>query len=290
MDVTDAGAALRGAWGSGFALVVALAVVVFVLATDGTIPLRVTVDRYTAHLDRRMKALFLRTPATRVVQAQAVAALVILALALAGGGFVVAALLVAVPFVPGIVLDRLRAARIEAIEDQIDGFLLALANALKTTASIGDGLRSVHAVIRPPLRDDLGLVLKEMRVGSALDQALLVLAQRVGSRQFDMALSTILIGRQVGGNLPRILEASAASFREMARLEGVVRTKTAEGRFQLIVLALFPFLIAAGLETISPGCFEPLREGIVGPFLLLVAGICWAASIVVARKILAVDL
>ena len=100
MDVTDAGAALRGAWGSGFALVVALAVVVFVLATDGTIPLRVTVDRYTAHLDRRMKALFLRTPATRVVQAQAVAALVILALALAGGGFVVAALLVAVPFVP----------------------------------------------------------------------------------------------------------------------------------------------------------------------------------------------
>ena len=290
MDVSDATAALRGAWGAGFALIVALAVVVFVLATDGTIPLRVTLDRYTAHLERRMKALFVRTPAVRVVQAQAAAAFLILALALAGGGPVVASLLLVVPFVPSLVLDRLRAQRIEAIEDQIDGFLLALANALKTTASIGDGLRSVHAVIRPPLRDDLGLVLKEMRVGSALDQALLVLAQRVGSRQFDMALSTILIGRQVGGNLPRILEASAASFREMARLEGVVRTKTAEGRFQLIVLALFPFFIAAGLETISPGYFEPLQEGVIGPFLLLVAGICWAASIVVARKILAVDL
>ncbi len=290
MDLTDAATAMRGAWVAGFALVIGVAVIVFVLATDGTIPLRVTLDRYTAHLDRRMKPLFIRTPATRVVQAQGALALLLIALALAGGGWPIALLVLAIPFVPGIVLDRLRQQRVEAIEEQIDGFLLALANALKTTASIGDGLRSVHAVIREPLRQDLGLVLKEMRVGSALDQALLVLAQRVGSRQFDMALSTILIGRQVGGNLPRILESSAASFREMARLEGVVRTKTAEGRFQLIVLALFPFVIASGLELISPGYFEPLREGVIGPMLLLVAGICWAASIVVARRILAVDL
>jgi tight adherence protein B len=290
VDLTAAAAAMRGAWIAGFALVVGLAVVVFVLASDGTIPLRLTLDRYTAHLDRRMKALFIRTPAKAVVQMQAAAALVLIALALAGGGWPVALFALVIPFVPGAVLDRLRQQRVEAIEDQIDGFLLALANALKTTASIGDGLRSVHAVIRDPLRQDLGLVLKEMRVGSALDQALLVLAQRVGSRQLDMALSTILIGRQVGGNLPRILESSASSFREMARLEGVVRTKTAEGRFQLIVLALFPFVIATGLELISPGYFEPLREGVIGPVLLLVAGICWAASIVVARKILAVDL
>lgn len=117
MDVSDAAAALRGAWGAGFALVVALAVVVFVLATDGTIPLRVSLDCYTAHLERRMKALFLRTPAVRVVQAQGVAALLLLALALAGGGIAVGSLLLLVPFVPGLVLDRLRAQRVAAIED-----------------------------------------------------------------------------------------------------------------------------------------------------------------------------
>ena len=290
MDVNGATVALRWAWVSGFAVVLAAAALVYVLASDGTIPLRVVVDRYIAHLDAKLRALFLRTPAVRIVQAQAISALVIFALALAGGGWLVGSLLLLVPVVPSLALERLRLQRIEAIEEQIDGFLLALANALKTTASIGDGLRSVHAVLREPLRQDLGLVLKEMRVGSALDQALLMLGQRVGSRQFDMALSTILIGRQVGGNLPRILEASASSFREMSRLEGVVRTKTAEGRFQLIVLALFPFFIAMGLEAISPGYFEPLRDGVLGPFLLLIAGISWAASIVVARKILAVDL
>ncbi len=290
MDLSGAAAALRWAWVSGFVLVFAAAGLVYVLASDGTIPLRVALNRYVAHLDGRLRSLFLRTPAMRIVQAQAAAGLVILALALAGGGWFVASLLLLVPVAPSLVFDRLRAERIEAIEEQVDGFLLALANALKTTASIGDGLRSVHAVMREPLRQDLGLVLKEMRVGSALDQALLMLGQRVGSRQFDMALSTILIGRQVGGNLPRILEASASSFREMSRLEGVVRAKTAEGRFQLIVLAVFPFFIAVGLESISPGYFEPLSDGVLGPVLLLVAGVSWAASIVVARKILAVDL
>ena len=69
-----------------------------------------------------------------------------------------------------------------------------------------------------------------------------------------------------------------------------MRAKTAEGRFQLIVLAVFPFFLAVGLESISPGYFEPLSDGVLGPVLLLVAGVSWAASIVVARKILAVDL
>lgn len=290
MDVSDAHAALRWAWASGLTVVAACAVIVFVLANDGTIPLRVAVERYTARLDGRLKALFLPARGARIVQAQATSTFVLLAFALAFGSPLVACVMLAIPFVPGVVLERLRQERVEAIEEQIDGFLLALANALKTTASIGDALRSVHVVVREPLRQDLGLVLKEMRVGSALDQALLVLSQRVASRQFDMALSTILIGRQVGGNLPRILEASASSFREMARLEGVVRAKTAEGRFQLIVLALFPFLLALCLEFISPGYFEPLREGALGPVLVLVAGVCWAASFVVARKILSVDI
>jgi hypothetical protein len=80
------------------------------------------------------------------------------------------------------------------------------------------------------MRQEVDLALKEMKVGSTLDQALLHMAARVGSRQLDSALSSILIGRQVGGNLPRVLETTAGTLREMRRLEGVVRTKTAGAR------------------------------------------------------------
>ncbi len=46
----------------------------------------------------------------------------------------------------------------------------------------------------------------------------------------------------------------------MARLQGVVRTKTAEGKAQLWVLAVFPALMLILFDTVSPGYFTPLTE------------------------------
>ena len=80
-----------------------------------------------------------------------------------------------------------------------------------------------------PLKEEVELATKEMRVGSSLDQALLNMAGRVGSRQLDSALSAVLIGRQIGGDLPHILETTASTLREMARLEAVVRIQDGRG-------------------------------------------------------------
>jgi tight adherence protein B len=184
----------------------------------------------------------------------------------------------------------MRRRRVLAIEAQIDGFLLALANALKATPSLGDAFRSVGTLLPDPLREDIATAVKEMRFGATLEQALTLMASRVNSRQLDSALSAVLIGRQVGGNLPKILEATANSLREMARLEGVVRTKTAEGKMQLWVLALFPAFIVLALNGVSPGYFDPLTHSFVGYVCTTVAALFWVASLVVARKVLAVDL
>jgi tight adherence protein B len=134
------------------------------------------------------------------------------------------------------------------------------------------------------------LAIKEMRVGSTLDQALLNMAGRIGSRQLDSALSAIVIGRQIGGNLPEILETTAHTLREMARLEGVVKSKTAEGKAQLWVMAIFPFLMILALDTVSAGYFAPLQSSVMGYVVSLLAGGFWVASLVVARKVLSVDI
>jgi hypothetical protein len=40
----------------------------------------------------------------------------------------------------------------------------------------------------------------------------------------------------------------------------------------------------------QPGYFDPLQRSIIGWIMLTVAGICWLASLLLARKVLAVDL
>lgn len=245
--------------------------------------------RYIANLERKLRSMFIWTPAKYVAYGQiaAVFGLMVFHLTIELPlWYVFVALVLAAPYV---YIERMRRKRVEAIEDQLDGFLTALANALKSIPSISTAFVSIQPIMRAPLRDEVELAMKEMRVGSTLDQALLNMAGRVGSRQLDSALSAIVIGRQIGGNLPTILETTAETLREMSRLEGVVKTKTAEGKAQLWVLAVFPVLMIVALDSVSAGYFAPLSQSIAGYIISFFAGAFWLASLLVARKVLSVD-
>lgn len=248
------------------------------------------IQQYTVYLERKLRLLFVWTPGRMILLAQVAAIFFVLLIAALFGLRYWFVFVVLILVGPAVVIERMRRKRVEAIEQQLDGFLMSLANALKSTPSLGDAFVSIQRLIPYPMRDEVELAAKEMRIGSTLEQALLVMASRIGSRQVDSALSAILIGRQIGGNLPRVLDATAAALREMARLEGVVRTKTAEGKMQLWVLALFPVFLMLAFGTVKEGYFDPLTQSFIGYLLVVIALMFWIASIVVARNILDVDI
>jgi tight adherence protein B len=246
--------------------------------------------RYVAHLERQLRLMFIFMPGTHIAQGQLFGVFAILVLhALVDIPFWWAFIL-GVLIVPPLYIEKMKQKRVETIETQIDAFLMALSNALKATPSVADAFISIQGLIAPPLQQEIELSVKEMRLGSSLDQSLLHMAGRVGSRQFDTALSAVLIGRQLGGNLPQILDTTAATFREMGRLEGFVRSKTAEGKAQLFVLAVFPFGLIYALNALQPGYFNELSSGVLGYIVSILAGVFWIASLLVARKILNVDI
>jgi len=247
-------------------------------------------SNYVGYLDRALRNLFLPTRGTLIALLQLIGVGLCVAVGLASNEN---AFFLGVPVClvsPPLVIRHLRKQRLQAIEAKIENFLLTLANALKATPSIGSALSYTQPLLAAPLDQELELALKEMRVGSSLDQALLNLAARVQSPQIDAALASLLIGRQVGGNLTQILETTAATLREMSRLRGVVRSKTAEGKSQLFVLALFPAVLVFLFDWLKPDYFAPLLHNVVGALVGLMALALWAASIVLARKVLMVDL
>ncbi len=276
-------------WGGIALLVVALFVTAWALLADPQSILLRYWGRYLALLDRKLRMMFIWTPAKYIAYAQLAAAFLLLALHLLVDLPLWYVFVALVGVGPAWYIERMRQKRLLAIEEQLDGFLTALANALKSIPSIASAFQSVAPILRPPFKDEVELAIKEMRVGSTLEQALLNMAGRVGSRPLDSALSAIVIGRQIGGDLPQILETTAETLREMARLEGVVKTKTAEGKAQLWVLAVFPFLMIVALNAIKEGYFAPLSESIAGYVIAFLAGSFWLASLVVARKVLSVD-
>jgi tight adherence protein B len=247
--------------------------------------------RYTSSLERKLRPMFIFTPGRMIAFGQlgALFCLFVVHLVVIDLPIFPLWLIVAVA-APVLQIEQMRLKRVDALEKQLDGFMLALANALKAIPSIGAAFNSVAPILQSPIREEIELASKEMKVGSTLDQALLHMAARIGSRQVDSALSAILIGRQVGGNLARVLETTAASIREMGRLDGVVRTKTAEGKMQLYVIGLLPFAMILLLSVMSPGFFDPLTKTPAGYLLIIVAVGCWVTALLWARKILAVDI
>ncbi len=280
-------------WGALGALTLAIFVAVLQMASDETgLPYRYW-GRYTGVLDRKLRSMFIFNVTGRLI---AFGQLAVIFLLLAAGltiddipyGADRILILVAL-FAPYAWIEKMRRERVLRIDDQLDNFILALANALKTTPSIGAAFNSVVIVIEDPIKKEVDLAIKEMKVGSTLDQALLHMAARVGSRSLDSALSAILIGRQVGGNLPKVLETTAHTLREMKRLEGVIRTKTADGRMQMWVIALMPVVFIVILSQMFTGYFNPLTQSVTGYIIIIIIGGCWVGSLLLARKVLQVD-
>jgi tight adherence protein B len=245
---------------------------------------------YCVSLERKLRNMFLSTRGDHIAAAQLAAMVIVACLGLSASLAYWFLWLPVIAVAPALYIEKMRRDRLQRIESKVDSFILTLANALKSTPSIGNALAYSETLVSTPMDQEIGLALKEIRVGTTVDQALLNMAARIRSPQLDATLAGILIGRQVGGDLPRILETTAETLREIARLQGVVRAKTAEGKAQLGVLAVFPALLLVVFDMASPGYFAPLTASFVGWVVMAIALGCWLGSLALARGVLMVDI
>lgn len=259
----------------------------WVVITDPSGPVRSIFAEYVRAIDRDVRFLMLQRGALQIARMQLVGAAILLALAFVldrrFGYLAVLALAL-----PPLLLRRAVKKRRERIEQQLDGWLLMLANMLKATSSLVDAVRGTVKLCGKPIAQEVDLVVKEIELGSSLEVALRSMVARIDSAMVSAAITAILVGRRTGGDLPRVLERSAGAMREIHRLEGVVRSKTAQGRMQLIVMALFPPAIYYGLKSLDPHFYDPL-VGIWGIIIYGAASVLWIGGVLLARKILDVD-
>jgi tight adherence protein B len=274
---------------AGGACLVLGASIAFGLAARPTGWLGRALERYVKRLDAECRFQCYAIDGRQFMHRQGAALALALVLSVAADHPLLWILLPAAAFAPYPALRFLRKRRIARIEAQLDGWLLVLSNLLKTAGGLGDALLASTDLVRAPLRQELDQVLKEVRLGATLEDALRQMAARVQSGTLAAVVTVLLVGRRTGGELPGLLETAAAALREMARLEGVIRTKTADGRIQVLVLGVAPLGAFFGFRAVEPQFFDPLFASLVGYCILGAATILWVMALFSARRILKVD-
>jgi tight adherence protein B len=202
-------------------------------------------------------------------------------------------MLLAVPVVatlPAILLEKRQAAKSLLISEQLAPWLTVLANSLKSSPNIADAFSASTGLVPSPLREEIDLLIKEVRLGEHLDRAMHRSAERLRSPLYSSVMTTLLVARKSGGNLPKILEDSSDTLREMERLAGVVRAKTAEGKSQTFVLAILPFVMVGALQKVDPTMLPKLAESGLGQIILGIAIALWLGSVALAYRIVQVDI
>jgi len=74
----------------------------------------------------------------------------------------------------------------------------------------------------------------------------------------------MLVQKETGGNLVEILERTAAVLRDRLRIQGEVRTRTAQGRLTGAILCLLPVVMYGLINLANPGYTKVLTEDPVG--------------------------
>lgn len=283
-------------WGStlllasaGALAIGALSFVVYQVLAAEESPFRGFLGDYEARLEGHTRFLLVNYSGAQVARLQLIVCFVLGAMGLVLESGLLISLVVILAVLPGYWLWKQHQARIAKLEEQLDGWLLLLANALKATPSIGEAIESTVRLVAKPFSEELDLVVKEHNLGTPIDRAVQQMARRIDSPIVSGALATIVIARHTGGDLPAILQTTGDTLREAARLEGVFRTKTSEARGQIVVLAVAPFALWAAISTMDPTWFQPLQGNRLGTLFLLGGFTAWAGAVLWAKNIVDFD-
>ncbi len=157
-----------------------------------------------------------------------------------------------------------------------------MARALRAGHSMNSAVEIVAEQSVAPLDAEFGIVFQQQKFGIPFRDAILQLGERVPSKDLHFLITAILVQKETGGDLTEILDRTTTVIRERVRIEGEIRTYTAQGRLTGWILAGLPIAMLILINLITPGYSHILFHDPVG-HELLTAG---AALIVVGGFII----
>jgi len=191
---------------------------------------------------------------------------------------------------PLLVLNSKIIARRKAFNDQLSDTIILIANALRTGYSFMQAIEMVSREMAKPIGEEFARVLKEMNLGVTTEEALNNMTQRVKSEDLDLVITAVLIQRQVGGNLAVVLDSIANTIRERIKIQGQIKTLTAQGKISGLIIGLLPFVIGGIISIINPGYVKILFYDPMGQVMLGVGLISQCIGMMVIRKIINIDI
>jgi tight adherence protein B len=118
-----------------------------------------------------------------------------------------------------------------------------------------------------------------------MDDAMAEMAERLGSKNFEFAITAVTIQRQVGGSLATLFDMVADTVRARQQYARKIRALTAMGRMSAYTLMGIPFFIAGVVTLLNREYMKPLYFSHAGHILIIMALAMMGIGSLILKKI-----
>lgn len=189
----------------------------------------------------------------------------------------------------GLWVKRRKGSRRRKLEAQLVEMLQMLSSGLRAGFGLIQALDASAEQAPAPLSIELRRMLRDTAMGASVEGALEALNDRIGSPDFDIVITAIMIQRAVGGNLAEILDNVAHTMRERERIRGEIRTLTSQQRLTGYVIGGIPFGLGTAFMVISPEFTSLLFTDPLGRMMLTAGLVLEGMGFFVISKIVNIE-
>ncbi len=172
---------------------------------------------------------------------------------------------------------------------QLPEALATMSNALRAGFSISQAFDSVVQQGEAPMCEEFAILQRQLRIGMTLEEALSSMMNRVGSDDLTLVVTAILISRKTGGNITEIFDKISETIRGRMKIERKVKSLTAQGRVQGIIVSSLPFVLGLIMMVLKPKMMTEFIFSITGlvgiSLMILLIALGW----LMIRKITKID-
>ena len=179
--------------------------------------------------------------------------------------------------------------RREKFNAQLPEALATMSNALRAGFSIAQAFDSVVEQGEKPMSEEFAILQQQLRVGMSFESALESMSERVGSDDLTLVTTAILISRKTGGNETEIFDKISETIRGRMKIERKVKTLTAQGRLQGIIVSAMPILLGIAMCVLKPKLMIPFLTSMTGILCVAVMTVLIVLGWMMIRKIIKID-
>lgn len=173
--------------------------------------------------------------------------------------------------------------RADKLRSQLPDALDLMSRMLRAGQTIPQALSGVADEFEAPIADEFGYCYEQQNLGLSTEASMYEMARRTGVLELRILVVALTIHRQTGGNLSELLDNLAKVIRERYRIQGQIKSLTADGRMQAAILLALPPILLVALSILNGEYVTILYQFpwlLLGMFAFELFGALWLHKIV----------